>query len=89
MSPWEATAESLIEAGWGEVSRENIPSDWQTRRPPPKKVNGPPKGSKRKPPHWRRGPGCPVGYQQDRNKWRQRRAHYLLENAVGEVLEGR
>lgn len=31
---YEATAEELIAAGWGEVERPYIPSDWKTRRGP-------------------------------------------------------
>ena len=73
MTPWEAAADQLIAAGWGEVERRDIPSDWQTRRPP--------ETSNR----WKGKPAA----RPKRLSWQQRRALYLLENAAGEVLEGR
>ena len=30
MTKWQASCDELIAAGWGEHSREDIPSDWRT-----------------------------------------------------------
>jgi|HubBroStandDraft_2_1064218.scaffolds.fasta_scaffold206773_1 hypothetical protein len=73
MTPWEASADQLIAAGWGDVERHKIPDDWLTRQAP--KTPGRNKESYR-------------NQRPKRMTWRQRRALYLLENAAGRGLEG-
>lgn len=96
MSPWEATADQLIAAGWGDAERQDIPADWQTRRPPARKVGRAAFESKladfksvlsdKEALRWKRKP---PRLDSAHKSWRQRRALYILENAAGEVLEGR
>ena len=41
MAEWEASAEELINAGWGSHLRQSIPEDWRTRRGPDSKTWAP------------------------------------------------